>query len=53
MADIYGIGTVGTDWRILYYDGKGRAEEGFFAERTDNWVMIDDTVSPLTAPDST
>lgn len=49
MADIYGIGTVGTDWRILYYDGKGRAEEGFFAERTDNWVMIDDTDSVLHA----
>ena len=49
MADIYGIGTVGTAWRILYYDGKGRAEEGFFAERTDNWVMIDDTDSVLHA----
>ena len=49
MADIYGIGEVGTDWRILYYDGKGRAEEGFFAERTDNWVMIDDTDSVLHA----
>ena len=49
MADIYGIGEVGIDWRILYYDGKGRAEEGFFAERTDNWVMIDDTDSVLHA----
>ena len=49
MADIYGIGEVGTAWRILYYDGKGRAEEGFFAERTDNWVMIDDTDSVLHA----
>ena len=49
MGKIYGIGTVGTAWRILYYDGKGRAEEGFFAERTDNWVMIDDTDSVLHA----
>ena len=49
VADIYGIGTVGTHWRICYYDGKGRAEEGFFAERTDNWVMIDNTDSVLHA----
>lgn len=49
VADIYGIGDVGTHWRIFYYDGKGRAEEGFFAERTDNWVMIDDTDSILHA----
>ena len=49
VADIYGIGTVGTHWRICYYDGKGRAEEGFFAERESNWVMIDDTDSVLHA----
>lgn len=49
VGDIYGIGTVGTDWRIWYYDGRGRAREGFFADRTDNWVMIDDTDSVLHA----
>lgn len=49
VGAIYGIGTVGYDWRILYYDGKGRAEEGFFAERTTNWIMIDDTDSVLHA----
>lgn len=49
VADIYGIGEVGTHWRIFFYDGKGRAEEGYFAERTDNWVMIDDTDSILHA----
>ena len=49
IGDIYGIGTVGTDWRILYYDGQGRAEEGFFAERTDNWVMFGDTEDVLRA----
>ena len=42
-GDICGFGTIGTDWRICYYDGLGRAQEGFFAERTDNWAMIDDT----------
>ena len=49
IGEIYGIGTVGEDWRILYYDGQGRAEEGFFAERTDNWVMFDDTEDVLRA----
>ena len=49
IGNIYGIGTVGTDWRILYYDGLGRAQEGFFAERTDNWIMFDDTEDVLQA----
>ena len=49
VDDIYGIGNVGTHWLVYYYDGKGRAQEGFFAERTDNWVMIDDTDSVLHA----
>ena len=49
IEDIYGIGNVGSHWLIFFYDGKGRAEEGFFAERTDNWVMIDDTDSILHA----
>ncbi len=43
VGDIYGIGEVGTHWLLYYYDGKGRAQNGFFAERTDNWAMIDDT----------
>lgn len=49
VEDIYGIGQVGTHWLLYYYDGKGRAEEGFFADRTDNWAMIDDTDSVLHA----
>ena len=49
VGDIYGIGNVGTDWRILYYDGIGRAENGFFADRTDNWVMFGDTEDVLHA----
>lgn len=48
-GDICGFGTIGTDWRILYYDGLGRAQEGFFVERTDNWVPIDDTDDILQA----
>lgn len=49
VGDISGFGTIGTDWRICYYDGLGRAKEGFFAERTDNWAMIDDTDDVLQA----
>ena len=49
VEDIYGIGEVGTHWLLYFYDGKGRAEKGFFAERTDNWAMIDDTDSVLHA----
>lgn len=49
VADIYGIGSVGSHWLVYYYDGKGRAENGFLEDRTDNWVMIDDTDSILHA----
>lgn len=42
-GDICGFGTIGTDWRICYYDGLGRAQNGFFANHTDNWAMIADT----------
>lgn len=49
VEDIYGLGNVGSHWLVYYYDGKGRAQEGFFGDRTDNWVMIDDTDSVLHA----
>ncbi len=49
LGEIFGFGQVGVHWRIMYYDGLGRAQEGFFAERTTNWFMIDDTDSILHA----
>ena len=49
VSDISGFGNIGAEWRILFYDGLGRAENGYFAERTTNWVMIDDTDSVLHA----
>lgn len=49
LGEIFGFGQVGVHWRILYYDGLGRAKEGFFAERTTNWYMLDDTDSILHA----
>ena len=49
LGDIFGFGQVGVHWRILRYDGLGLAQEGFFAERTSNWVMLDDTENILNA----
>lgn len=49
LSDIHGFGTIGADWRICYYDGLGRAQEGYFAERTTNWVAFADTDSVLHA----
>lgn len=49
LGDIYGFGSLGEDWRICYYDGLGRAQEGFFAERATNWIPLDDTDSVLHA----
>lgn len=50
VGEIFGFGTIGRHYRIYYYDGLGRAKEGFFAERgDDNWRMIDDTDSILHA----
>jgi hypothetical protein len=49
LSDIHGFGTIGEDWRICYYDGLGRAQEGYFAERTTNWVAFADTDSVLHA----
>ena len=50
VGEIFGFGTIGRHWRLFYYDGLGRAQEGFFAERgSDNWKLIDDTDSVLHA----
>ena len=50
VGEIFGFGTIGRHWRLMYYDGLGRAQEGFFAERGGtNWRMIDDTDSILHA----
>ena len=31
VADIFGVGTMGDDWRIQFYNGTKRAEKGWFA----------------------
>ena len=30
VSDIFGVGEMGTDWRLQYYDGAERASKGFF-----------------------
>lgn len=49
VGEIFGFGRIGRHYRIYFYDGIGRAQEGFFAERKTNWKMIDDTDSILHA----
>ena len=49
VGEIFGFGRIGRHYRIYFYDGIGRAQEGFFAERKSNWKMIDDTDSILHA----
>ncbi|MBR3407247.1 MAG: hypothetical protein IKG86_00200 [Paludibacteraceae bacterium] len=49
VGEIFGFGRIGRHYRIYFYDGIGRAQEGYFAERKSNWKMIDDTDSILHA----
>ena len=42
MADIYGIGEVGIDWRILYYDGKGLLQLNAIQMAADNEAIWTD-----------
>ena len=41
LNDVFGFGEYGTNWIIEYYDGKGRAEKGFWAESPVNWKFVD------------
>lgn len=40
LNDVFGFGEYGTNWIIEYYDGKGRAEKGFWAESPVNWKFV-------------
>ena len=46
VSDIFGVGTMGTDWIIEKYNGAKRAEYGWFAETNTFWerVAITDTL---------
>ncbi len=40
LNDVFGFGDYGTHWIIEYYDGKGRAEHGFWADSPSNWKFV-------------
>ena len=49
VGDIYGFGNYGQHWLIEYYDGLGRAQNGYWADSEPNWKRIGDTDSVLHA----
>ena len=40
LSDVFGFGTYGKHWIIEYYDGKGRAANGFWADSPSNWKFV-------------
>lgn len=44
LSDVFGFGNYGEHWIIEYYDGKGRAEKGYWAESEPNWKFVTEEV---------
>lgn len=40
LSDVFGFGTYGKHWIIEYYDGKGRAKNGYWADSEPNWKFV-------------
>ncbi len=40
LSEVFGFGTYGTHWIIEYYDGKGRAKNGFWADSDSYWKFV-------------
>ena len=40
LKDVFGFGEYGTHWIIERYDGKTRAQKGFWADSEPNWKFI-------------
>ena len=40
LSDVFGFGDYMKHWGIMYYDGRGRAKNGFWAESETNWKFI-------------
>lgn len=40
LNEAFGFGTYGKHWIIEYYDGKGRAKNGYWAESGPNWKFV-------------
>ena len=42
LSDVFGFGDYGKHWIIEYYDGKGRAENGFYIDGPSYWRYVSD-----------
>ena len=40
LSDAFGFGTYGQHWILEYYDGKGRAANGFWVDSDPNWKFV-------------
>ena len=40
VRDIFGFGSYGPTWTLRYYDGKGRAKNGFWADSDSFWKYV-------------
>ena len=40
LSDVFGFGTYGEHWILEYYDGKGRAQKGYWADSEPNWKFV-------------
>lgn len=40
LKDVFGFGTYGTHWILEYYDGEGRAKNGYWADSEPNWKFV-------------
>lgn len=49
LGDIFGFGTYGQHWALKYYDGKGRAENGYWQDSESNWKYLTNTEDILHA----
>ena len=43
LSEVFGFGTYGTEWGIQYYDGAGRAKNGFWIDSPSNWKFYTPT----------
>ena len=44
LSDVFGFGKYGQHWIIEYYDGKGRAQKGYWADSEPNWKFVTEEV---------
>lgn len=40
LSDVFGFGTYMQHWAIQYYDGKGRAKNGYWYDSPSNWKFV-------------